>query len=156
MTTRLEPPNGLELRDTCAPFAPFGDAPRRALGPCPRGREPRPDAPFGCARDTLRVRKRGRDGLRSALTVPHAGTASFREAHMGRCPGVLPGVQRIVGPLYFGKNLPVLCMYARYSSPNSLIIICSSLGTRANMPPITATAKTTKTQLAVTRARLVP
>jgi hypothetical protein len=34
-----------------------------AEGPAPRsGREPRPAALFGCARDTLRVRKQGRDG----------------------------------------------------------------------------------------------
>lgn len=64
-------------------------------------------------------------------------------------------VQAVVRPLYFGKNLPVLCMYTLYSSPNSSIIIFSSLGTRAAKPTITTTAKTIKTQFAVTRARLV-
>jgi hypothetical protein len=29
--------------------------------------------------------------LRSACTVPHAVPVSFREAHVGRCPAVLPG-----------------------------------------------------------------
>ena len=42
-------------RRPSTPFAPSGDA--------TRDREPRPDAPYGCASDTLRVRKRGRDGL---------------------------------------------------------------------------------------------
>jgi hypothetical protein len=97
------------------------------------GREPRPDAPFGCAREGetagpthpsgVHARARrppgtarhtvpaqyplapparagvrsgqvcpaGRAGVRSACTVPHTVPASFREAHVGRCPGVLPG-----------------------------------------------------------------
>jgi hypothetical protein len=37
----------------------------------------RPDAPFGCARDTLRVRKQGRDGLR--LIQPRYLRATRRE-----------------------------------------------------------------------------
>ena len=59
-----------------------------------------PDARCVCASDTLRVRKRGRDGLRSACTVPHTvptqhlrhwAGVSFREARVGRRPGSLPG-----------------------------------------------------------------
>jgi hypothetical protein len=36
----------------------------------------------------------GRAGVRSACTVPHTVPVSFREAHVGRCPGVLAGLQR--------------------------------------------------------------
>ena len=48
----LVPPGGdpiqpLLPKDT--PFAPFGDAPTRAMEPVARGREPRPDVPSGCA-----------------------------------------------------------------------------------------------------------
>jgi hypothetical protein len=30
--------------------------------------------------------------VRSACTVPHAVPVFFREAHVGRCPGALPGL----------------------------------------------------------------
>jgi hypothetical protein len=55
-TAPRPPPSGM-LREAAVP-------PVRAASPGPTGRDGRPAAPFGCARDTLRVRKRGRDGLR--------------------------------------------------------------------------------------------
>lgn len=50
--------------------------------------------------------------------------------------------------LYFGNNLPVLCMYALYSSPKSSIIICSSLGMRRARTTIETTSKAIKNQRA--------
>jgi hypothetical protein len=60
--------------------------------------------------------------------------------------------RRVVRPHYHGSNLPVLCMYASYSSPNSSSIICSSFGMRRARSTIETTRKATRNQFAVTRA----
>ena len=64
-------------------------------GCAPRGRDGLPDAPYGCALDTLRARKRRRDGLRAGHPEGTPGRCAVRrrcrEAHVGRCPRGPPG-----------------------------------------------------------------
>jgi hypothetical protein len=55
--------------------------------------------------------------------------------------------------LNLGKNLPVICIYFLYSSPNCPIIIFSSLGTLKINTIMVNNASKAKTRLAVNKAR---
>jgi hypothetical protein len=100
------PPPGM----LCEAESPPGRTPRRCGPPHPSGLHA---TPSGCASGGETASRQdtpaqsagtgsgrcggrcqgvlGRDGVRSACTVPHTVPASFREAHVGRCPGALPG-----------------------------------------------------------------
>jgi hypothetical protein len=89
--------------------------------------------------------------LQAGWQLPRLVSHQFAD-DSDRWETALRAPRRVVSENYHGSNLPVLCIYASYSSPNSSSIICSSLGMRRARSTIETTRKATRNQFAAMRA----